>query len=173
MTQLPAHLQERIEQASENLTGHDLHIEWIKRGRKDSDKKLAFLAGASFLYSLLKEEKGEVGRWVKASDRFPHEGWYGPIRYRYDEKYKQWEYDSEHSRSMQNNIENYPDVEWLDTSTPIVAGCGDIETMIQREPVTFFLVNALKYLNHGQRILLIESLRERTIEETEQQTKTP
>jgi hypothetical protein len=119
MHNLPTELKEKIETAAfkEALrTSGSLDTTYGKK---------LFLAGASFLYALLKEEKGEAGRWRKAKDA-PDEEWFGPIRYRWDEKYKHWEYDSCTSREMQNNIENYPDVEWLDTETPVVAGCGEL-----------------------------------------------
>jgi hypothetical protein len=74
----------------------------------------AFTAGAEYLYSLL--STGMAGAWVRASDHPPKDDWFGPIRYRYDEKNKVWEYDSEIGRGVQNNIQNYPDVEWLDES---------------------------------------------------------
>jgi hypothetical protein len=128
MTNLPTHLTDKIETGAQEWATSGSLKEWIDTGMNDtrySSTLKTFLAGASFLYSLLKEEKGEVGRWVKAKDA-PDEEWFGPIRYRWDEKYKHWEYDSCTSREMQNNIENYPDVEWLDTETPVVAGCGEL-----------------------------------------------
>jgi hypothetical protein len=120
---LPPHLQERIE--TETMKSSKVRYQGDAKNFEFIEYEDGFRAGASFLYSLLKEEKGEAGRWRKAKDA-PDEEWFGPIRYRWDEKYKHWEYDSCTSREMQNNIENYPDVEWLDTETPVVAGCGEL-----------------------------------------------
>lgn len=56
-------------------------------------------------------------------------------------------------------------LEWLDDSAATPAGDGlppDLEEMIKREPVTFFLVNILKYLDMVQQVSLRDALIQRT-----------
>jgi hypothetical protein len=110
MTNLPPHLQERIEQEAR-------HTSLAPR------YETGFLAGASFLYALLKEETGEVEVWRKVTDnRKAPDDWFGPIRY---DRISEWEYDVGYGHEV-NNYDGNELLEWLDTETPVVAGCGEL-----------------------------------------------
>jgi hypothetical protein len=116
MTNLPPHLQERIEK------------EATKIAQSAVGTYQGFLAGASFLYALLKEEKGEVGVWRKVTDnRKAPDDWFGPIRY---DRVSEWEYDVGFGHEVNEYDGNEP-IEWLDTDTPVVAGCGELAAALK------------------------------------------
>jgi hypothetical protein len=123
---LPKHLQERIRSAayqqylSEQKCGLDPESAYI-----DSFTGF-FLAGASFLYSLLKEEKGEVGRWVKGTDRVPKGRGHVFIKIEGTMAVGHW--NTHHKMFINESDDFFPEdqVEWLDTETPVVAGCGEL-----------------------------------------------
>jgi hypothetical protein len=191
MTNLPTHLQERIKQEAKKhgegtCTGKqyggttDLIVPKIKEWASED-----FLAGASFLYALLKEEKGEVaGVWRNVSqlpeivnkkalpcyvrvEKRKHDGsgtWIQKaVAYYFPDKFKGVEFEDWDDYSQEDfpyteedseqgvvwlragwyssidcdKCEGYWSaplnvVEWLDTDTPVVAGCGELVAMLQK-----------------------------------------
>lgn len=119
MNNLPESIKKKIEDEAVAKTAFEqLKMAGFPEGYSDyhcKGYKQGYTAAATNILSHPQEWRLS-GVWVKGSERLPDEEWYGPIRYRYDERYKIWEYDSCGSREIQNNIENYPDVEWLDDS---------------------------------------------------------
>lgn len=127
---LPTHLQERIETESEDFAtkegtklparaGVDYRNGYY-RGLEEGH-----LAGASFLYSILKEEKGEVaGVWVSASKRLPEKaGSYCIRNIETGHKRSVWYQPAGKSILRSKHASGW---EWLDTETPVVAGCGEL-----------------------------------------------
>lgn len=104
--------------------------------------------GGIMAFPLNPAKQEPVLRWVKASERNPKEEWFGPIRYRHDEKNNIWEYDADASRSIQCNFENYPDVEWLEeTTAPIKSDEEDwreVIAMVARDNVVSRIIAVLK-----------------------------
>lgn len=116
----------------------------------------------------LKEQKGL--RWVKGSDRQPPNGVDVPIK-EYSGVFEIASYsekdDMFHTYSDLGPLSKHQ-VYWLEETEPgqpVPAGevlPRSIEEMIAKEPVTFFLANALKYLDENQKIALRDALIERT-----------
>jgi hypothetical protein len=157
MTNLPTYLQGRIEKEADEYARTYNGTKTIKR---------PYLAGASFLYSLLKEEKGEVGRWrkegyeqlykrAKAGYRiacyidydFYRDGGSHPMCRdicTIGQNPTHLEFSSRgHGYSGyiepdENELKNFVEecerlnIEWLDTETPVVAGCGELVAMLQK-----------------------------------------
>lgn len=128
MTNLPPHLQERIEK------------EATKIAQSAVGTYQGFLAGASLLYTLLKEEKGEVaGVWRKATDKEPpviKNGNLLHIRYkgfpnllRFLES--KWYWEEGNPQQYPVHKESWSAIEWLDTETPVVAGCGELAEALE------------------------------------------
>jgi hypothetical protein len=111
MTNLPTHLQERIEQEA---------------AKEASENGKGFLAGASFLYSLLKEEKGEVaGVWRKGL-KTPQDSEWKIIVVENVARTAKYNKDSGYFIDTRGNLFEPKTLKWLDTETPVVAGCGEL-----------------------------------------------
>lgn len=125
--QLPAHLQDKLNDATR------VHVSKSTAPDKETPDWVTqdFLAGASYLYTLLKEEKGEVaGVWVRATERKSQHMVKVCIRIIGNEGWVTGYWDFSRKVYMVTNLGPQgvkPErIEWLDTETPVVAGCGEL-----------------------------------------------
>jgi hypothetical protein len=123
MTNLPTHLQERIEQQAKDFA----LTESLRSDRHESVFcERDVLAGASFLYALLKEEKGEVaGVWRKGL-KTPQDSEWKIIVVENVARTAKYNKDSGYFIDTRGNLFEPKTLKWLDTETPVVAGCGEL-----------------------------------------------
>jgi hypothetical protein len=128
MTNLPTHLQERIEQqaAKEAVEKASFIVQKTRRDGYEDGYEQGHLAGASFLYSLLKEEKGEVaGVWRKGL-KTPQDSEWKIIVVENVARTAKYNKDSGYFIDTRGNLFEPKTLKWLDTETPVVAGCGEL-----------------------------------------------
>lgn len=118
---LPQDLKEKIEKLADEYARTYTGTKTIKR---------PYLAGASFLYALLKEEKGEVAgvwrsvkQWPEVSGSF-----YTRKTTNGGETIKDVSYYDPRRKDL---WESAGITEWLDTETPVVAGCGELVEILE------------------------------------------
>jgi hypothetical protein len=142
MTNLPTHLTDKIETGAQEWATSGSLKEWIDTGMNDtrySSTLKTFLAGASFLYSLLKEEKGEVGRWVKCSDALPEKRirvltWDGLIVWEaYVDFDGEWKWTNrDEMMGGTEHITHWIPLPPKPRETPVVAGCGELVSALKK-----------------------------------------
>jgi hypothetical protein len=131
MTNLPPHLQERVEtEAGKFAEMKELSLAPDTKPdyRKGYEQGLedGFNTGASFLHALLKEEKGEVaGVWRKGL-KTPQDSEWKIIVVENVARTAKYNKDSGYFIDTRGNLFEPKTLKWLDTETPVVAGCGEL-----------------------------------------------
>lgn len=156
----------------QNITRDGLPMIWTKQNwedhfnwSKEHNRAIQFEILATF--SKDSPYQGSAGVWVKASEQLPKVGIYNAlyngdhvIFQVHDGGFRVINYHGEKNDSPKLFL-----IRYLDDSAATPAGDGlppDLEEMIKREPVTFFLVNILKYLDMVQQVSLRDALIQRT-----------